>query len=212
MGSLPCESQGDRFPDSTSCTGNQHDFAFKFHVVTIFNEILLSDTTLSLANNLRYRTALPEGPDFELYNVKSENTVVKLEEVVTRWVNNGFCRVDRILILSPHGTKAKTSLPPVPKSADRHLLVAWLESRGNCHSFQLAKPRDRIIRCDYDRRAEHRQYYPRAGTDGLQPCADARLQDVTAGVRHSGRRVLLPCMQIILPQQLGRFLYKGRFA
>jgi hypothetical protein len=33
-----------------------------------------------------------------------------LEEIVTRWVNDGFCRVDEILILSPHGTKVKTSL------------------------------------------------------------------------------------------------------
>jgi hypothetical protein len=35
---------------------------------------------------------------------------VKVEEVVTRWVNDGFCRLDEILNLSPHSTKAKTSL------------------------------------------------------------------------------------------------------
>ena len=33
-----------------------------------------------------------------------------MEEIVTRWVNDGFCRLDEILILSPHSTKAKTSL------------------------------------------------------------------------------------------------------
>jgi hypothetical protein len=60
--------------------------------------------------NLRYRTTLPEGPDVELYEVAPEQTAVKVEEVVTRWVNDGFCRLDEILILSPHSTKAKTSL------------------------------------------------------------------------------------------------------
>jgi hypothetical protein len=77
-----------------------------------FLKTLQTEATLNLVNNLRYRTALPEGPDIELYNVKPENTAVKLEEVVRRWVNDGFCRLDEILnlILSPHGTKAKTSL------------------------------------------------------------------------------------------------------
>jgi hypothetical protein len=75
-----------------------------------FLQTLGSDATSNLVRNLRYRTALPEGPDVELYTVKPESTAAKLEEIVTRWVNDGFCRVDEILILSPHGTKAKTSL------------------------------------------------------------------------------------------------------
>ena len=69
-----------------------------------------SEATTSLANNLRYRSALPEGPGIELYEVKPKHTAVKMEEVVTRWVDDGFCRLDEILILSPHGTKAKTAL------------------------------------------------------------------------------------------------------
>jgi hypothetical protein len=75
-----------------------------------FLKTLRSDATLNLVRNLRYRTVLPDGPDVELYAVKLESTAAKLEEIVTRWVNDGFCRVDEILILSPHGTKVKTSL------------------------------------------------------------------------------------------------------
>jgi hypothetical protein len=75
-----------------------------------FLETLRSDATLNLVGHLRYRTMLPEGPEVELYTIKPESTAAKLEEIVTRWVNDGFCRVDEILILSPHGTKAKTSL------------------------------------------------------------------------------------------------------
>jgi len=75
-----------------------------------FLKTLQSPATLGLVNNLRQRTALPEGPDVELYNVKVESTAAKLEEVVTRWVSDGFCRAEEILILSPHGTIAKTSL------------------------------------------------------------------------------------------------------
>jgi hypothetical protein len=75
-----------------------------------FLKTLRSDATLNLVRNLRYRTVLPEGPDVELYSVKPESTAAKLEEIITRWVNDGLCRVDEIIILSPHGTKVKTSL------------------------------------------------------------------------------------------------------
>jgi hypothetical protein len=68
-----------------------------------FLKTLQSEATLSLINNLRYRTTLPEGPDVELYEVKPERTAAKAEELVKRWVNDGFCRLDEILILSPHG-------------------------------------------------------------------------------------------------------------
>jgi len=75
-----------------------------------FLKTLQSPATLGLANNLRQRTALPDGPDVELYNVKLESTAAKVEEVVGRWVSDGFCRAEEILILSPHGTIGKTSL------------------------------------------------------------------------------------------------------
>jgi hypothetical protein len=42
--------------------------------------------------------------------MKVESTAAKVEEVVTRWVSDGFCRAEEILILSPHGTIRKTSL------------------------------------------------------------------------------------------------------
>jgi hypothetical protein len=75
-----------------------------------FLKSLLSQATTALVDNLRSRTTLPEGPDVELYDVEPTQTAVKLEEIVARWVRDGFCRSDEILILSPHGTKAKTSL------------------------------------------------------------------------------------------------------
>jgi hypothetical protein len=75
-----------------------------------FLKTLRSEATSSLVNNLRYRTVPPEGPDVEVYEVAPDGTASKVEEVVTRWVNDGFCQLDEILILSPHGTKAKTSL------------------------------------------------------------------------------------------------------
>jgi hypothetical protein len=75
-----------------------------------FLKTLKSEATTSLVENLRSRATLPEGPDVELHEVGPTQIAVKLEEVVARWVSGGFCRLDEILILSPHGTKAKTSL------------------------------------------------------------------------------------------------------
>jgi hypothetical protein len=48
--------------------------------------------------------------DVELYDVDPAETASKVETVVRTWVNDGFCRLEEILILSPHRTKAKTSL------------------------------------------------------------------------------------------------------
>lgn len=75
-----------------------------------FLKTLQSEATTSLINNLRYKTVPPEGPDVELYEVEPDRNALKVEEVVTSWVNDGFCQPDEILILSPHGTRAKTSL------------------------------------------------------------------------------------------------------
>src|SRR6516164_3216127 len=66
-----------------------------------FLKTLQSKATSRLVNNLRYRTVPPEGPDVELCEVEPGRTVSKVEEVVTRWVNDGFCQLDEILILSP---------------------------------------------------------------------------------------------------------------
>jgi hypothetical protein len=75
-----------------------------------FLKTLKSGATASLVDNLRSRVSLPDGPDVELHDVEPNRTATKVEEVVTSWVSNGFCRLDEILILSPHGTKPKTSL------------------------------------------------------------------------------------------------------
>lgn len=76
-----------------------------------FLKMLQSEATMSLVNSLRYQTGPPEGPNVEqLYEVEPDRTASKVEEVVKRWVNDGFCQLDEILILSRHGTKAKTSL------------------------------------------------------------------------------------------------------
>ena len=75
-----------------------------------FLKLLKSEATMSLADNLRSRTTLPEGPDVELHDVEPTGTKAKVEDIISRWVSDGFCCLDEILILSPHGTKAKTSL------------------------------------------------------------------------------------------------------
>ena len=75
-----------------------------------FLKTLQSEGTADLVKNLWYRTTLPEGPDVELHEVEPEQTAIKVEEVVKRWINDRFCQLDEILILSPHSTKARTSL------------------------------------------------------------------------------------------------------
>ena len=104
-----------------------------------FLKTLRSDATLNLVRNLRYRTVLPEGPDVELYTVKPESTAAKLEEIVTRWVNDGFCRVDEILILSPHGTKLKTSLAGCSQIGEWPLVSCVIRRPGELSLLSINK-------------------------------------------------------------------------
>jgi hypothetical protein len=104
-----------------------------------FLKTLRSDATSNLVRNLRYRTVLPEGPDVELYTVKPESTAAKLEEIVTRWVNDGFCQVDEILILSPHGTKAKTSLAGCSQIGEWPLASCAIRKPGELSLLSINK-------------------------------------------------------------------------
>jgi hypothetical protein len=104
-----------------------------------FLKTLRSDATLNLVRNLRYRTVLPEGPDVGLYTVKPQSTAAKLEEIVTRWVNDGFCRVDEILILSPHGTKAKTSLAGCSQIGEWPLVSCVIRKPGELSLLSINK-------------------------------------------------------------------------
>jgi hypothetical protein len=104
-----------------------------------FLKTLRSPTTLGLANHLRQRTALPEGPDVELYNVKLESTAAKVEEVVERWVSDGFCRPEEILILSPRGTIGKTSLLDRSKIGEWPLNSFVVRRRGELSLLSINK-------------------------------------------------------------------------
>jgi IstB-like ATP binding protein len=104
-----------------------------------FLQTLRSDATSNLVRNLRYRTILPEGPDVELYTVKPESTVAKLEEIVARWVREGFCRVDEILILSPHGTKVKTSLAGCSQIGEWPLASCVIRKPGELSLLSINK-------------------------------------------------------------------------
>jgi hypothetical protein len=94
-----------------------------------FLESLRSDATKGLGG-LRHRESLPEGPDVEIYEVQPGQTAAKVREIVISWVTGGFCRLDEILILSPHSRKAKSI------SSRKHRIrwtTSWeLAGLGNC--------------------------------------------------------------------------------
>ena len=104
-----------------------------------FLKTLEFGATSGLVHNLRYRTALPDGPDVELYNVKPECTAAKIEEIVTRWVRDGFCGLDEILILSPHGTKEKTSLAGCSKIGKWPLVTCLARNPGELALLSINK-------------------------------------------------------------------------
>ena len=87
--------------------------------VFCFLKELRSQATAPLVNEMRHRGRLLEGPGVELYQAPEGKLASKVGEIVTRWIGDGFCRADEILILSPHGEKSRTGL------AGREMVGAW---------------------------------------------------------------------------------------
>jgi len=87
--------------------------------VFCFLKGLQSETTAPLVNELRHRGRLLEGPDVELHQAQEGKAASKVGGIVTRWIADGFCRADEILVLSPHGEKSRSGL------AGREMIGAW---------------------------------------------------------------------------------------
>jgi len=83
-----------------------------------FLRTLTSPTTNRIVQSLRSDRSLPEGPEVEVHDVSRSEMVARLAMIVSRWVEEGFCRPEQILILAPH-QKAKTSL------AESSQVAAW---------------------------------------------------------------------------------------
>jgi hypothetical protein len=65
---------------------------------------------------------------------------VRLREPIRHTVvNDGFCRVDEILILSPHGTKVKTSLAGCSQIGEWPLVSCVLGKPGELPLFSINK-------------------------------------------------------------------------
>jgi hypothetical protein len=62
-----------------------------------------------------------------------------LEEIVTRWVNDGLCQADEILILSPHGTKVKTSLAGCSQIGEWPLVSCVIRKPGELSLLSINK-------------------------------------------------------------------------
>jgi len=77
--------------------------------------------------------------DVELYDVDPAETASKVETVVRTWVNDGFCRLEEILILSPHRTKAKTSLANYSKIGEWPMVGIEDRNSGNLTLLSVNK-------------------------------------------------------------------------
>ena len=87
--------------------------------VFCFLKELRSQATAPLVDELRHRGRLLEGPGVELHQAQESKVASKVGEIVTRWIGDGFCRADEILILSPHGQRWRTGLE------GREMVGAW---------------------------------------------------------------------------------------
>ncbi len=74
-----------------------------------FLRTLTSPTTDRIVQSLRSDRSLPEGPEVEVHQVAPGNMETQLANIVSRWIGDGFCRPEQILILAPH-QKIRTSL------------------------------------------------------------------------------------------------------
>ena len=110
-----------------------------------FLKTLRSPTTDRIIESMRAKSSLPEGPDVEVHQVEAVGMEHRLKEVITRWIGDGLCRLDQILILAPH-QQAKTSLAGCDKLGEWPLVEGFQRSQGalNLLSVRRAKGLDSL--------------------------------------------------------------------
>ena len=106
---------------------------------------LRSPTTDRIVESMRAKSSLPEGPGVEIHQVAAGQMKTRLHDVIARWVADGLCRLDQILILAPH-QQAKTSLAGCDKLGEWPLLEGFQRSPGgmNLLSVRRAKGLDSL--------------------------------------------------------------------
>ena len=53
---------------------------------------------------------MPEGPDVEIYCESEDKVADRVKAIVTKWIGTGYCKIDDILVLSPHAKQESTAL------------------------------------------------------------------------------------------------------
>jgi len=75
-----------------------------------FLKSLSSETTANLVGTLRAHGNMPEGPDVEIYGESEDKVADRVKAIVKSWTGTGYCKVEDILVLSPHAKQESTAL------------------------------------------------------------------------------------------------------
>lgn len=94
--------------------------------------------TQSFVGGMVVRQILPEGPEVEILQSMAADTADQVTEVVKRWIEDGHCRVNEILIISSHGDRSKSALGEVSELAG-FSLVDYLDRRPGTISYTSAQ-------------------------------------------------------------------------
>jgi hypothetical protein len=86
-----------------------------------------------LVDALRQRGSLPQGPNVEEQTVTRDETRGAVAAIIERWIRQGHCRPDEILVLSQHGRKEKWALGETNIIGGR-FLVDFLQRQQQCIS------------------------------------------------------------------------------
>lgn len=98
-----------------------------------FLQTLQSDATSKLLAGFSRNGSLPDGPDVQVSSVKAGEVGAAVTAILAGWIGDGFCRADQVLILTPHGTRAKSALGESDKLG-QWTVVDYLERRPGCVS------------------------------------------------------------------------------
>lgn len=99
-----------------------------------FLQTLKSDATKTLLDGFSRNGSLPDGPDVMVSSAQKGEVSAAVEKTLTGWINGGFCRAEQVLILSPHGTRSKSTLGECDKIG-QWTVVDYLQRAPGCVSI-----------------------------------------------------------------------------
>ncbi|HLS28482.1 MAG TPA: NERD domain-containing protein [Opitutales bacterium] len=96
-----------------------------------FLKELESEATRPLLAGLTEGSSFPDGPDVRIVEARKGTALEAIEQILTEWIGNGYCKAEDVLILSPRANSERSSVGNLVQIGEWRI-VDYLNRKPGC--------------------------------------------------------------------------------